>query len=142
MGDGLETIDTQNEEDEDDVFDMSENAAFYSIDRMADILLYAEDQDKEFILGELQQLLGHCPDDFENILLPVICNQCVQWSTDLQFKSAQVRGSIPHRRLRRQEGIRASGLLEHIRSFVKGGIDLINCLVHPASFEARPLSGP
>lgn len=70
---------------------MTDKEAVYSVSRMVDLLETGDELDQEFILSEVEQLLGHCADDFQELLLPVLCRICPQWLPDLQFKAAKVR---------------------------------------------------
>mmetsp|Transcript_12255 Transcript_12255/g.37381 ORF Transcript_12255/g.37381 Transcript_12255/m.37381 type:complete len:820 (+) Transcript_12255:360-2819(+) len=90
--------------EEDELDGLVDSEAVYSVERMADLLIEGGDLDKEFILSEIQQLLGHCADDFQTILLPVLCENCVSWDAELQFKAAQALSYVVNCPIRPESG--------------------------------------
>lgn len=69
--------------------DISSLGAICSVQKMAEALVVGPHSERECILFELQQLMGHCLGDNMKILIPVLCQHAPNWNIDLQIQVAQ-----------------------------------------------------
>uniref|UniRef100_A0A7S1ES48 Uncharacterized protein n=1 Tax=Timspurckia oligopyrenoides TaxID=708627 RepID=A0A7S1ES48_9RHOD len=63
--------------------------AIYSVQKMADVLRKGPDEEREFVMFEMQQLMDHCLEVMLGTMLPVICELAHEWSVPVQFQVAE-----------------------------------------------------
>ncbi|KAA8499966.1 Serine/threonine-protein phosphatase 4 regulatory subunit 4 [Porphyridium purpureum] len=74
----------------------SQQASLFSITKMAELLRDGTEQQRSFVLVELQQLFDHCLMDTLNVLLPALCAHVHEWAPELQVAAAEALLDITH----------------------------------------------
>lgn len=86
-----------NKQDEIDMSTIVENENIFSVESITRILRSGSDCQRTVVLFEIQQLLDNCLNETLTVIVPVICEETVNWSADAALSAAEALLDVSRR---------------------------------------------
>ena len=111
----------------DEVDSFTDEAAIFSVEKMANFLRQGTESQRTVVLFEVQQLLSHCFEETIRVLVPILCELVHTWSEDLQMAVSEAMNDVVSIR---------SIPKETAKLIVDASFRVIECNKSEAAFEA------